>query len=241
MLFKFTYAWCCAYERGKLLFNLTVPSDTTWVFNKQMTRSEYESETLTCKAQFRICGRSVNGGQVKGDIFIAMECCLCCLSYIQYDLRHPLRQRRPHMRALTYTHTQNNNVGEDMHCPAVCNPSRALQKPSMQPWSLWQQQSTGKRWVLSTFPRWWQRRERVISPAQKASRSQCVSSELIRQHLSIENSELYRTRSSPSHLNSRKSALKEARCCNRDCDLLCCGYPSLVCLRRSWSGQMWGW
>lgn len=30
--FKFTYAGCCAYERGELLFNATVPSDTTLGF-----------------------------------------------------------------------------------------------------------------------------------------------------------------------------------------------------------------
>lgn len=36
------------------------------------------------------------------------------------------------MHVLTNTHIHNNNVSEDIHCPAVCNPSRALQKPSME-------------------------------------------------------------------------------------------------------------
>lgn len=62
--------------------------------------------------------------RVKGDISIAMKWRLHRRVSVTYDLRLALRQRhrRPHINI------HNNDVGEDIHCPAVCNPSRAFNR-----------------------------------------------------------------------------------------------------------------
>ena len=91
------------------------------------------------------------------------------------------------------------------------------------------------------------RRGRFL-PARKASRSQHVCSHVIEQRLCVDNSQLlYTTGSSPRHLYSRNSALRDGSCCDGGSDALCCGYPRLLRLPESSSVsyrvylQMWGW
>lgn len=67
-----------------------------------------------------------------------------------------------------------------------------------------------------------------FQPARKASRSQHVCSHVIKRRLCVDNSQLlYTTGSSPRHLYSRNSALRDGSCCDGGSDALCCGYPRL--------------
>lgn len=86
-----------------------------------------------------------------------------------------------------------------------------------------------------------------FQPARKASRSQHVCSHVIKRRLCVDNSQLlYTAGSSPRHLYSRNSALRDGSCCDGGSDALCCGYPRLPRLAESWSVsyrvylQMWG-
>lgn len=137
-------------------------------------RSEYELETPGCDAhpRFLICCRLETDKQVKGRHFWSGEVLSASPSQLHTT-----------PGALRHAHMHNNNVGEGIHCPAVCSRSKASHKLNVRPWSLWQQPSARETAGLVHL-----RRDGGNALRKKLPRSRHVGSHVMEQCLWVDDS-----------------------------------------------------